>query len=493
MSKFNKNTEQVVAKKTENLAGGEAFETSAKYQLASLLLTSFVKDKFYKSEKDEVAQIATILKTLDDKKFAAKAAIFARNEFGMRSITHILASELTEYASGQDWAKGFYDKIIFRPDDMAEIISCLWNTKQTKKLPNALKKGFSKAFDKFDGYQLAKYRLEGKDVSLVDIVNLIHPTPTDKNREALKALVDGTLKNTKTWEAMLSNAGQVAETEEEKAELKKDAWKELLETKKIGYLALLRNVRNIVEQAPDLVDLLCERLQDRAWITNPKNLVFPFQYLIAYKQFQSMQGSAAKKVLLALSNALEISCSNVPKFTGETLVVVDNSGSMCSPVAGSEHVQCSELGAIFGAVLAKALGADIMEFGSDARYIDFNPADSVMSFAASFARNNKVGHGTDFHSIFKKANRKYDRIFIFSDMQGWMGYTTPEGAFKDYRKRHDANPFIYSFDLRGYGTLQFPENKIFALSGFSEKVFDLIDVAEKDKRALINAIDKIEL
>jgi hypothetical protein len=491
MSKFNKNVENTKVIKTENLSGGEAFETNAKYKLTSLLLTSFIKDQFYRTEKEQITEIGNILKSLDDKKFAAKAAIFARTEFGMRSITHVLASELSEYASSQYWAKSFYEKIVFRPDDMSEIISYLWNNKKTKKLPNALKKGFAKSFDKFDNYQLAKYRMNGKEVSLVDIVNLVHPIPIDKNREALHSLVKDTLRNTKTWEAMLTNAGKVAETEDEKVELKKDVWKELLESKKIGYLALLRNIKNIIEQSPELVDLLCDRLQDSDWITNPKNTVLPFQYLIAYKQFQHKQGSVAKKILIALSNALEISCSNVPKFTGETLVVVDNSGSMQSPVSSSKYVHCSELGAIFGAVLAKATGADIMEFGSDARYINFNPADSVMSFASSFAENNEVGHDTDFHSIFKKANRKYDRIFIFSDMACNYGGSFEE--FKKYRKNYSANPFLYGFDLHGYGTTQFTEDNIIMFSGFSEKIFDLIDINEKDKYSLINSIEKVEL
>ena len=82
------------------------------------------------------------------------------------------------------------------------------------------------------------------------------------------------------------------------------------------------------------------------------------------------------------------------------------------------------------------------------------------------------GGSTNFHAIFETANLPYDRIIIFSDMQGWVGYNTPSESFKKYKKRTNSNPLIYSFDLQGYGSLQFPEKNVFALAGFSDKVFD---------------------
>ena len=63
---------------------------------------------------------------------------------------------------------------------------------------NALKRGVRDAFAKFDGYQLAKYRGERSAVKLVDVVNLVHPAPTDLNRVALNQLVAGKLRSTDT-------------------------------------------------------------------------------------------------------------------------------------------------------------------------------------------------------------------------------------------------------------------------------------------------------
>lgn len=472
---------------TVNLAGGEAFVQSPEMKLASMLLTSFAQDQFHRSAKDTFKDLVALLSEVDPL-FAAKAAVFARTEYGMRSITHVLAAELVAYASGKDWAKNFYQKIVHRPDDMLEI-AAYFKGLGGKTLPNAMKKGFAAAFDKFDGYQLAKYRGEDKAVKLVDLVNIVHPLPTQNNAVALQALVDGTLRNSETWESKLTAAGQAAESETEKAALKAEAWGDLLRENKLGYFALVRNLRNILAQSPKLVSLVCEQLTDAKTIK--RSLVLPFRLFVAWKQLTG-NSTDERLVRKALEKAINIACSNIPELAN-TLVVVDNSGSMASPVANSEHIQCNEAGALFGISLAKRCNADILEFGDTARYIHYSLSDSAAGFASEFSAKNKVGHGTNFKAIFGALNKRYDRIVIFSDMQGWVGYNAPTDAFNQYKKRTGANPFIYSFDLRGYGSLQFPEKNVLTLAGFSEKVFDLMQVVEKDARALVKAIEAVEI
>jgi hypothetical protein len=60
------------------------------------------------------------------------------------------------------------------------------------------------------------------------------------------------------------------------------------------------------------------------------------------------------------------------------------------------------------------------------------------------------------------------------------------------RKSTGANPFINSFDLKSYGSMQFPEQNVFCVAGFSEKVFTIMGLLEKDKKALVNEIRKVE-
>ena len=483
MSKFN-TTLPKQKTLTENLAGGQAYAQSNELALVSLLLTSFVNDQFYKNAQTTLADLKKLSEKIKDKEFVAKSAIYARDKFGMRSVTHALAAELTSQLNGAEWGKDFYNKVVVRVDDMTEILSYYLAYKTEKnnpKFPNALKKGFAKAFDKFDGYQLAKYKGENKEVKLVDIVNLVHPVPTQRNLEALQLLVKGELKNTQTWESKLSAVGQQAESEEDLAELKSNVWSELIETKKIGYFALLRNLRNIITQSPQSVKVACEMLVDERLIKNSR--VLPFRFATAYDEINKIGSSKeVRDVLMAINQALEVSVQNVPKFDGETLVVMDVSGSMMG--------RASEIASLFGAVLAKANNCDVMTFATNADYKSYNPMDSVMSIRSSFRYS---GGGTNFKSIFQKANKKYDRIIILSDMQGWMGYTTPSSEFKSYKSKFGANPFVYSWDLAGYGTLQFPENNVFALAGFSDKVFDIMKMMELDKKALYNEINAIQL
>lgn len=474
MSRFNTTS---TGTKTVNLAGGEAYTQTPELELISILLTSFANDQFYKSANDTFERLKELV-GLCDKKFVAQAAVYARTQFGMRSITHCVASELAKYISGQNWAKDFYSAIIYRPDDMIEILA--YHTSKNGKITNSIKKGFAKAFEKFDRYALAKYRGEGKGFKLVDVVNLVHPKPVEKNQLAIDALVKGELKSFDTWETELTKAGQAATNEDEKAEFKKDVWIKLIREKKIGYFALLRNLRNIIEQAPEVIDEAMETLTSESLIK--KSLVLPFRFTTAFEEIAKLNdGKIVRSVLMALNKAVDIAVSNVPKFDGETLVVLDVSGSM----SGKPAV----IGSLFSSVLIKSNNADFMTFSDNANYRNVNPMDSTITIANSI---RFASGGTNFKAIFNTANKKYDRLIILSDMQGWIGYETPAREYNEWKKNTNSNPFVYSFDLNNYGSMQFPEQNVFCIAGFSEKVFDIMKLMETDKKALVNTIKSVQ-
>lgn len=474
MARFN--TGKKLAQKTVNLAGGDAFVESPQLALVSLLLTSFANDQFYRSADQTLSDLTSLVDAVPDKKFVGKAAIYARTKFGMRSITHAVAGELASRIGGQEWAKDFFDKIVYRPDDMMEILSYIYA--KNGKESNAIRKGFAKAFSRFDEYQLAKYKGEGKDVSLVDVANIVHPA----HSTILKKLIEGKLRVPKTWETQLTQAGQKAETEEEKDVLKAKAWKDLVEKKTIGYFALLRNLRNILEQAPELVKKATAMLVDKKLIKS--SLVLPFRYLTAIDEIEHINGNGTKDVLAAISEAMDIATNNVPEFPGTTLVALDVSGSMSG--------RPREIGSLFAALMFKKNNADLMLFDNEATYVTLNPKDTTLTLG-KIIHSEFRGGGTDFHSIFHEANRVYDRIIILSDMQAWVNGGEPTTSFAEYRKRLGADPKIYSFDLQGYGTLQFPERNVFTIAGFSEKIFDVMKLLEQDRDALIHEIEKIEL
>ena len=489
MSRFNQNSSGT---KTTNLAGGEAYKQSPELELASILLTSMGSDEFYKSANATFKRLQELIQECDPL-FSAKASIFARNEYGMRTITHVMASEISGVVSGKEWGTRYYNKTVRRPDDMMEIM--VYHKSKGKKYTKAMLRGFSKAFDKFDSHQLAKYRAEGKEIKLIDVVNVTHPTPTDKNREALAQLVEGKLRSTDTWESKQTQAGQIAKTEKEKVVLKAKGWRDLILEKKIGYFALLKNLRNILEQAPDVIEKACDMLTNEKMIKN--SLVLPFRYMSALNEIEKLSNDKVRDVIIAINKAIDISCNNVPEFKGKTLVVSDFSGSMGDSMTGYKG-QAS----LFGAILAKSCNADFVIFGNHAEYVNYNPMDSTLSIVKYLLTLNNyhnntgkhnVGHGTNFHSIFQTANKAYDRIVIFSDMQGWIGHNSPVAAYNEYKRITGANPFIYSVDLAGHGSTQFPEQQVMCMAGFSDKMLDTMKMVETDKNALVNKIKSIEI
>ncbi|WP_040669026.1 TROVE domain-containing protein, partial [Nitrolancea hollandica] len=457
---------------TVNLAGGEAFAQSPELELTSLVLTSFLNDKYYESGSDQLDRLVHLVSVLDPI-FSAKAALLARRRFGMRSVSHVIAAELAYRAKGQTWTKRFFDQIVYRPDDMMEILA-YYLAKYGKPVPNAMKKGFAQALTRFDAYQLAKYRGEGKAIALVDVVNLVHPRHTDP----IGDLVNGTLTAPDTWEVWLTKAGQEGRTDEEKATFKANAWKYLLENRKLGYFALLRNLRNIAQQAPGSLTLALEQLTDPKAIA--KSLVLPFRYSTAIREIQSDRdlSAYAPQITSALVDAMEISLTNVPELPGTSLVALDVSASM--------RGQPIQIGSLFAAALAKTNDIDLVLFDGRARGTRIEKNFPVWTIARELERQATYGM-TDFRPIFTTATKAYDRIIILSDMQAWVGWNHPGQAFRDYKLRTGADPKVYSFDLAGYGTLQFPEANVYTLAGWSEKVFELIPLLEQDRSSLVEA------
>lgn len=519
MSKFN--AVKTPVNKTTNLAGGDAYKESNKLALASLLVTSFLTDKAYESEAQLTKRLETLYKALDteDKTFFAKAAIYARDKFNLRSISHLAAAMVGEGVASdkyseedKKWLTNFFSKIIVRGDDVTEIISAYKARPQAFKskkgriqLVNVMKKGFSAAMGRMDTYQLAKYRGEGKETSLADAVRMSHVVATKKNKEGLEKLIAGTLRNETTWEAKQTKAGQAGATlidDAERAKVvekaKAEAWSDFVaKGDRIEYMALLRNIRNIVEQADeDTITKALELLVKPELIAKSRQL--PFRFYTALTEIS--KSVSRRDVINALNKALDLSVSNVPVFPGKTAILVDVSGSMrCAACSTMNNIHVDTIAGLFAAALYKQNDSQIVLFGSRIFEEKFNPADSISTIAEKcHARNS----GTNIGAAFDSLKDKFDRIIILSDMQTWgekfcsqfyfEGDDTNK-AFKRYAKKHNPQVKLYSFDLAGNGTIQFPEKNVFAVAGLSDHTFEIMSKMEEDKQYMIHEIEAIEL
>jgi hypothetical protein len=254
----------------------------------------------------------------------------------------------------------------------------------------------------------------------------------------------------------------------------------LVRERQLGYLALLRNVRNILTHAPDAVDSLAAQLADENAVR--RSLVLPFQFLTAVDVLKQGNLPGASRMLEALSQAIDHSLRNVPVFGGSTLVALDSSGSMVG--------RPSAIGSLFAATLVRTTGTDLMLFSDDARYLTLNRRDPTLTAAQNIPF---ISGGTNFNAIFQRANRAYDRIVILSDMQGWIGGGAPMQSFEDYKMRHASTPRIFSFDLKGCGLLQFPQQRVYCLAGWSDQVFGIMQKLDRDPDAMVREVEAIAL
>jgi hypothetical protein len=497
-----------------NHQGGQGYAYDAKTELVAILATG-LDNKYYEKVGEREQRLANVIAEVakKDKLFAAKALIYARTVMGQRTVTHFGAVELAKVLSGEMLGSKFFSKrsrkenkggIIFRLDDMLEIAACYQARNPGKPLSNAIKKGFKSALESADEYELAKYQASNRDLSLVDVVNLVHPKPTGKMVEVFAKLMKGELKQFNTVEDKNTKAGQevaakvkAGEITKEEAtavlnQAKEDNYAELIATRKIGYLALLRNLRNILKTGAnaDLVKGACEILMDQKLIK--QSLVFPHQIDLALEvMLDEFGASKARPFINALNTAYELAIPNLTELFphGRTAVVFDSSGSMSSPIklanknAGSE--QAIAKAALIAATLAKGINADVYHFANSTEQIKFNPLDSVNTLKNQFLANQgRVGFGTEFSSILKRLNGKYDRVFVISDMQG-----------KDVLERSEyKNIHVYSVDICGYGTTMFkPGSKVYGIYGYSADIYELIKKVEIDPKALIKAIEAIEI
>ena len=517
MAKYNKRkvaAAEAVAATTHQ--GGDGYQLKPELELMSLLANG-IGNTFYEKESEQEKRLFDLINKVckADKLLVAKMLVYTRAVLGQRSVTHAAAVALLPNISGIEWAKDLFTKrdrkenfggLIYRIDDMLEIAAYYMEKNPGKRLPNSVTKGFKSVLESADTYELAKYQGKTRGVSLVDIVNLVHPRPAKDMVKVFKNLINGDLKQFNTVEDKNTKSGQIVaqkvaegiltvdEAATELAKAKEKNYKELVEEKTIGYLALLRNLRNILTNSKDkeLLNATVKQLTNADAIK--KSLVFPHQIDLALEVLMGeFKNSEAFVMFKALNDAYELAIPNLSELgmTGRTAIVYDGSGSMTTAIqlaTGRGQTRAIDKAALIAATLAKGIGADVYSFSDYCKEVAYNPNDSVNTIKQTLLKNAASG-GTQFRTIFPALKSRYDRIFIISDEQGadQIGST-----LSDYKKNFKVDPNIYCINLCSYGTTMFKENKKVAqLFGYSAEIYELVKKVEVDINALLNEVKKI--
>lgn len=526
MGKFNTKAKE---KTITTHQGGTGYEWPVEIELV-LLMAAGLTAKYYQAEKAVIKQLDELIDKVarKDKYLLAQIIIYTRSVLGQRSITHYAAARMAQILAGEEWGKRFFSKrqrkgndggVVWRLDDIMEIAGAYMhvNGATELKLTNAMKKGFASALEGADPYELAKYKMQSSDIKLVDIVNLVHPKAEGETKEAIIALLKGELKEFDTRQSANTETGkQVAEAvktgevkKEDKERVLKEAksknYRDLIESNKMGYMDLIRNLRNIVKTDDTIIDTDAFKtmLTSRKLIT--QSLVFPHQIDLAFEVvLKEMSAPVVRKLAPLVAQAYEESVANVKELnmSGRTAVVIDTSASMYGGsyrplVINGEKTNGRrmpmEKAALVGATLAKGLGADLYQFSDICKSIRYNPMDSIHSIANEvMRRKGEVGYGTYLSRVWETLAKsgRYERVFLLSDMQV---ADKAQVALKDFKRTHNINPYIYSIDLCGYGTSAVkPGDRVFPLGGYSAAIYETAKAYETDPKALLNEIKKIK-
>lgn len=521
----------IPAEDSVNRQGYAAYSLDDELRLVSMLnVCKLNGNQFYRTENDTIKELRELVEKVGQKDplFLAQAIIYSRCiRDGMRAVNHLAATLAAPFIAGNEWAKRFYGLwnkklqkggCVYRADDMNEMKTIFETlnpdiTKAGKhkslSIPNAMKKGFASALEAMDTYTLAKYKEQGR---LVDLINAVHPNVANSNAyievngkkvKTISAMMQGITVTADTWEAANSEAGQeVAKavkagkitSDEADAMLtaaKNDNWRGLLMDGKLGYLAALRNIRNILKgDDAEVITRLCTLLKNGEVIRKAK--IMPYQIDIAYETVRSefLRHSGVHQVLNALQSGYVAAIPNLAEaLQGRTCVMVDVSGSMdtrCytsnrSCIAGT----AAEKAGLMAATILKACKgrADVICFDDRATMFKGNTSMNVFDLGKEINHTKPGYGGTSIPAPFALItdnHLKYDRIILLSDNEcnsPWRG-SWVSTAYKDYVK-YVADPYVFTVDFCAYGSKPLAnEDKVFFTFGYGYSVFD--EIASKE-------------
>jgi 60 kDa SS-A/Ro ribonucleoprotein len=237
--------------------GPAAPNLSPEKQLRRSVLSCLLwEDEFYEDGKGIAERIVETAEKVKPETLAA-LAVEARETFNLRHAPLLLLDVLSKTGRGKPLVADTVARVVQRADEMGELLSIYWRNGR-KMVPAQMRNGLARAFAKFDEYQLAKYDRDGT-VKLRDVLRLVRPKPADEAQCALFETPD-------TWEVALSGGAD-----------KGEAFTRLLQEGKLGYLALLRNLRNMAQAGVD------EGLVKAAIVARKGGAqrVLPFRYVAA--------------------------------------------------------------------------------------------------------------------------------------------------------------------------------------------------------------------
>lgn len=495
-------------KTVTNYEGAKAYTVTPETELYAAVVTSSLSDSFYEKTNDRLTRIQKLL-TRTDAEFAAKLAVYARTQMNMRTLPLVLAVELAKRNSGNTVVSKTVSNVVRRADEITELLAYYQvankreGSKKLNKLSKQVQKGLAHAFNTFDEYQFAKYNRD-TDVKLRDALFLLHPRAKDEaQQELFNKIAADTLEVPYTWETELSALGQQKfETPEQKAAALTAKWEELIDSGKLGYMATLRNLRNIlqVNVSAQHIKKVCAYLASNNAVAKSKQL--PFRFLAAYREVKVAESGYVPMVLNALEDAISASAANLQGFDADTSVLIacDVSGSMQKHISAKSTVQLFDIGLVLGMLLQSRCQKVVTGmFGDRWKVINMPSRNVLANVQEYYNREGEVGYATNGYKVIDDlVSRKVrmDKVMMFTDCQLWdnkHGGSSLQASWAQYRAMYPGAQ-LYLFDLAGLGNtpVDIKQDGVYLIAGWSDKVFDVLE-AIRDGESAISKIKEIVL
>lgn len=472
----------------------------------ALVMTMWGKDNYYESNDARLDRVKAALHDIVKRgnfDFVANAIVYARTVMNIRSFPVVIAvefaRELREQKQEYPGLRNVVTDVIQRADQINDLYAyALAVFGEKGKVPMAIRRGVAQAFNKFNEYQFAKYNRSDK-VKFRDVLRIVHPVgKTPEQGEIFAKIMKDELSVPNTWEVQLSTNGQKGADKLSD----KDMWTKLVKATQvdpkgrnvptIGYMALLRNVRNILQAGVDnttLKEYVCTRLQNPEEVQRSKQLPFSFVNAI-----DALGDNSNTSVRDAIEEALDISLTNLPKLGDNVWIIVDCSGSM-----GGTPIRTASLFASALYMAQKnAENVAVTMFSDNA----FNVHQHISRKSSVLANTNKLmnkvtGGGTNLQAALNMRPAlgfEPDVVIVLSDMQ--VNHLTRDN-YSYYGRKTVANVTEFGKDvikvainLNAYDSTPLAqEDGWYQLSGFSERLFDFIP-AMKNKQTVTKVLSQ---
>ncbi len=481
--------------------GGAGFARPVQSELFLLAVSNMVGEStFYESAGKRDERYANLVRqaTAQDPDWTARFLRWLRTEANMRSASLVGAAEFVKArldAGEPGMSRQVVDSVLQRADEPGEFLA-YWTSTYGRAIPKPVKRGAADAVQRlYNERSLIKWDSDSRGFRFGDVLDLVHPSPKSDWQGALyKYALDvrhgrdiqvpaelGTLANRARLMAVgpalrrtlldpvtLNAAGMTWESLAGwlQGPMDAKAWEAVIPS--MGYMALLRNLRNFDEAGVSeaVAKTVADKLADPEQVARSRQ--FPFRFLSAYESAPSLRWGHALDV------ALNASLSNLPALPGRSLILVDTSGSMTGgSFSAKSKVTPAKAAAVFGVALgAKGENVDIVGFASGTFRHDLPKGGSVIREVDRFLKRiGEVGHGTDIFGSLRTAYNGHDRVFIISDMQTIA--SPVDGTVP-------ANVPIYGFNLGGYqhGAYATGKSNRHEFGGLTDATFRMVPLLE---------------